>query len=122
MNTTFPIPPNLASTTLANVGKVSNTGVEVMLNGGIVRTKHVRFDMTGNFSYNTNKMKRLSNEMYQRDFLELGSTGAPVQKSTHIVREGGRIGDFYGWKSIGMTRTVRGSSRAANTAITPAGR
>lgn len=97
-----PVPPNLASTTLANVGKVSNTGVEVMLNGGIVRTKHVRFDMTGNFSYNTNKMKRLSNEMYQRDFLELGSTGAPVQKSTHIVREGGRIGDFYGWKSIGM--------------------
>ena len=98
-----PVPPNLAATTLANVGVVSNTGVEVMLNGGIVRTENVRFDLTGNFSYNTNKMKRLSNEMYQRDFLELGSTGAPVQKTTHIVREGGRIGDFYGWKSIGMT-------------------
>ena len=42
-----PVPPNLASTTLANVGKVSNTGVEVMLSGGIVRAKDVRFDVTG---------------------------------------------------------------------------
>lgn len=97
-----PVPPNLASTTLANVGVVSNSGVEVVLGGEVVRRKDVRFDITGNFSYNTNRMEKLSNDTYQRDFLELGSTGAPVQKTTHLVKEGGRIGDFYGWKSIGM--------------------
>lgn len=97
-----PVPPNLASTTLANVGKVSNTGVEVMLNGIVLNNRDFGLNLTGNFSYNTNKMKKLSNDKYQRDFLELGSTGAPVQKTTHIVQEGGRIGDFYGWKSIGM--------------------
>ena len=100
-----PVPPNLAPTTLANVGVVSNSGIEVMLSGGIISTEDIRLDVTGNFSYNANRMKKLSDEMYQRDFLELGSTGAPVQKTTHIVREGGRIGDFYGWKSIGMSET-----------------
>lgn len=97
-----PMPPNLASTTLANVGKMSNTGLEVILRGTVVQTNNIRFDLITNFSYNTNKMKSLSNDLYQRDFLELGSTGAPIQKATHIVREGGKIGDFYGWKSIGI--------------------
>lgn len=98
-----PVPPNLAPTTLANVGKISNNGIEVMLSGTPVQSSKVRLDLTGTFSYNTNKMKSLSNELYQRDFLELGGTGAPVQKSTHIVREGGRVGDFYGWKATGLT-------------------
>ena len=100
-----PVPPNLASTTLANVGTVENSGVEAVLSGLVVNNRDWKLNLTANFSYNTNKLKKLSNEKYQRDFLELGSTGAPVQKSTHLVKEGGAIGNFYGWKSIGMTES-----------------
>lgn len=98
-----PVPPNLASTTLANVGEVENKGIEIILSGEPIRTKDFRLNLTANFSRNTNKLTKLSNEMYQRDFLELGYTGAPVQKTTHIVQEGGAIGNFYGWNDIGMT-------------------
>lgn len=99
-----PMPPNLASTIYANVGSISNRGVELMLSGEPVRTKDFSLNITGNVSYNENKILSLSNEHYQRDFMEVGSTGAPVQKSTHIVKEGGAVGDFYGWKSTGIKK------------------
>ena len=101
-NYNVPVPPNLASTTLANVGELSNKGIEAVLSGVIVRKKDFNFSVTANISHNTNKVEKLSNELYQRDFLELGSTGSPVQKATHLVKEGGLVGDFYGWKSTGM--------------------
>lgn len=99
-----PMPPNLASTIYANVGSIANQGVEVQLNGVALRTKDVTLNIAGNVSYNTNKILRLSNDHYTRDYMELGSTGAPVQKTTHIVKEGGAVGDFYGWKSTGLKK------------------
>lgn len=97
-----PMPPNLASTIYANVGSISNRGVELMLSGQPVKTRDFTLNLTGNVSYNKNRLVSLSNDRYQRDFMEVGSTGSPVQQSTHLVKEGGEIGDFYGWKSTGI--------------------
>jgi len=99
-----PMPPNLASTIYANVGSIANQGVELQLNGVAVKRSNFVFNISGNVSFNTNKILSLSNEYYSRDYMELGSTGAPVQKTTHIVREGGSVGDFYGWKSTGLKK------------------
>ena len=99
-----PVPPNLASTIYANVGTISNYGAELQLSGVPVKTKDFALTISGNVSYNKNELISLSNEFYTRDFLEVGSTGAPVQKTTHIVKEGGSIGDFYGWKSTGIKK------------------
>lgn len=99
-----PMPPNLASTIYANVGSISNRGVELSLSGEAVRTRDFTLSISGNVSYNENKILSLSNEHYQRDFMEVGSTGAPVQKSTHLVKEGGAVGDFYGWESTGIKK------------------
>ncbi len=97
-----PMPPNVASTIYANVGSISNRGVELMLSGQPVKTRDFTLEVSGNVSYNRNKLLSLSNDRYQRDYMEVGSTGSPVQKTTHIVKEGGEIGDFYGWKSTGI--------------------
>ena len=99
-----PMPPNLASTIYANVGSISNRGVELTLSGEVVRTSDFTLNISGNVSYNENKILSLSNDRYQRDFMEVGSTGAPVQKSTHLVKEGGAVGDFYGWESTGIKK------------------
>ena len=99
-----PVPPNLASTIYANVGTISNYGIELQLSGVPVKTKDFALTVSGNVSFNENKLISLSNEYYTRDFMEVGSTGSPVQKTTHIVKEGGRIGDFYGWKSTGIKK------------------
>lgn len=98
-----PVPPNLVSEIYANVGSLTNSGVELYLSTVPVQKKDMTLNISGNFAYNKNTLNKLSNEMYQRDFLELGGTGAPIQKTTHLVSEGNPIGDFYGWKSVSIT-------------------
>ena len=98
-----PVPPNLVSDIYANVGSITNSGLEVLISTVPVQQKNFVWNISANFSLNKNNLTKLSNEMYQRDFLELGATGAPIQKSTHIVREGEPIGNFYGWKSASIT-------------------
>lgn len=98
-----PVPPNLVSDIYANVGSLTNSGIEVLISTIPIMTKDLTWSIGGNFAYNKNTLNKLSNEMYQRDFLEQGATGAPIQKSTHIVREGESIGNFYGWKSASIS-------------------
>ena len=99
-----PVPPNLASTIYANVGSIQNSGVELQLSGNVVKTSDWTVNVSGNVSFNKNKIISLSNERYSRDYMEVGSTGSPVQKTTHIVRENGPVGDFYGWESVGIKK------------------
>ena len=100
-----PVPPNLVSDIHANVGSLTNAGIELLLSTVPVQAKDITLSISGNFSYNKNMINKLSNKMYQRDFIEYGATGAPIQKSTHIVREGEPVGNFYGWKSASITET-----------------
>jgi TonB-linked SusC/RagA family outer membrane protein len=97
-----PSPPNLYSSTRANVGTMENKGIEVMLNFKPVIANN--FDWTANvsFSTNTNKLESLSNDLYQAssDYFTTGYTGPPVQTFTHIVKVGEPIGNFYGFKVI----------------------
>lgn len=115
-----PVPPNLASTIYANVGSIANKGIELQLNGVAVKTRDLTVSLSGNVSYNENKLLSLSNDIYQRDYIEIGSTGAPVQKTTHIVKEGGSLGDFYGWESTGLKKNgawiVDGGSYGSDSA------
>jgi TonB-linked SusC/RagA family outer membrane protein len=99
-----PSPPNLYNLTEANVGKMNNKGLEIMIN--FVPFKTSNFEWNSNFSYstNTNKLKSLSNDIYKlsTDYLQIGYTGPPVQTFTHLLRVGGPVGDFYGFKVIGI--------------------
>ena len=99
-----PVPPNLASTIYANVGSIQNDGIELLLSGQAVKRRDWTVNISGNVSFNSNIIKSLSNEYYTRDYMEVGSTGDPVQKTTHIVRENGAVGDFYGWESVGIKK------------------
>ena len=98
-----PVPPNLVPDIYANVGSITNSGLELWISTIPVQQKNLTWNVSANFSRNKNVLNKLSNEMYQRDFLELGGTGAPIQKTTHIVREGQAIGNLYGWKSTSIS-------------------
>ena len=98
-----PVPPNFISTMWANVGKIRNRGIEVALDGEVIRTKDFTWRLGGNFSYNVNKLLSLSNDKYQRDYWYTGWTSSGIQQTTHIVKEGEPIGNFYGWKAVGLT-------------------
>jgi hypothetical protein len=97
-----PSPPNLYPTTRANVGKMRNKGLEVLLNVIPVRSGDFEWSTTGTFSTNSNKLVSLSNDLYQAssDYFTTGYTGPPVQTFTHIVKVGEPVGNFYGFKVV----------------------
>ena len=97
-----PSPPNLYTTTRANVGEMSNSGLEVMVNAIPVKTQKFEWNSTVTFSTNTNKLKSLSNELYQAssDYFMSGWIQEPVKTESHIVRIGHPVGEIYGFKVV----------------------
>ena len=98
---TVPTPPNISNTMLANVGSIMNAGVEVELNGQILRKKNINWTMGGNISFNKNQLLSLSNDMYQLEYLNLGKM-EHVQTYSHRLEEGWPVGNFYGYKDVGL--------------------
>ncbi|NWJ49597.1 MAG: TonB-dependent receptor [Bacteroidetes bacterium] len=100
-----PVPPNLYSTTTANVGVMENKGLEAYIQFIPLKTKD--FNWTSSFTYSTNKNKlvSLSNDQFKmtNDFFDTGYTGEPIQTTTHRVKVGGPIGNFWGFKSIDIS-------------------
>jgi len=97
-----PSPPNLYNRTLANVGVMENKGIEVMLNFVPVKNKDFEWNTSASYSTNTNKLKSLSNDIYKlsTDYLQLGGIFPPIQTFSHLLKVGGPVGDFYGYKVI----------------------
>lgn len=100
-----PTPPYFYGTIAANAAEIKNSGVEFLLNVVPFRTDN--FEWTANFTYsiNKNEIVALSNDQFQmtNDFFDTGYTGEPIQTSTHRVQEGQPIGNFFGWKSVGIS-------------------
>ena len=86
----------------ANVGQITNKGLEVLVNFVPVRTKTVEW--TSNISYSTNKnrLDKLTSDKYSlaSSYFDTGHTGEPIQLATHRVEIGGPIGNFYGFKAV----------------------
>lgn len=100
-----PVPPNLYSATLYNVGDIRNVGVEIMVGGDPVRTPDFVWNTTLTLSHNSNKLLKLSNAKYQtQDFHEVGGLGEPISTPTHCMEVGHTLGDFWGLKSVGYNK------------------
>lgn len=97
-----PSPPNLYTTTRANVGKMSNKGIEVMLNFTPIQTDSFSWGSTVTFSTNSNKLNSLSNSLYQAssDYFVTGWIQEPIKTESHIVRVGESLGQIFGYKVI----------------------
>ena len=104
-----PSPPNLYTTTRANVGEMSNNGLEIMVNAIPVRTKDFKWETTITFSTNSNKLKSLSNDLYQTssDYFMTGWIEEPIKTESHIVRIGHKVGDIYGFKVVDVDESVK---------------
>jgi len=97
-----PVPPNIYETIFANVGSIKNEGVEFVGTFNILNKKDFSWSVTGNVSYNKNKLINLSGDKYKRDYLNLGNTGAPMQQYTHRIETGEALGNFYSWRVEGL--------------------
>jgi TonB-dependent starch-binding outer membrane protein SusC len=96
-----PVPPYLYGNMLANVGHMSNKGIEAQVNFDVIRRPNFQWTTSANWSRNSNRLVSLSNAVFQTaDYFYTGYTGEPIQQSTHRVDIGGPIGNFYGYQSV----------------------
>jgi TonB-linked SusC/RagA family outer membrane protein len=95
-----PIPGSTGfSSSLQNIGRVMNKGLEVTINSENIKTDKVSWQSGFNISFYTNKV------------LELGANGDPIittsrgfSQQTHKTEIGMPIGSFYGYEVIGVYR------------------
>ena len=100
-----PMPPNLYSSTLVNVGDMRNTGIELMIEAIPVQTKDFEWTTTLTASHNKNKLLKLSNDLYETDnFQEVGGISDPISTETHCMEVGKPLGDFWGLKFVGYDK------------------
>lgn len=99
-----PVPPNRYPMTTANVGKMRNTGIELMLKGIPVQTKDFEWNTTVTLSHNTNKLLSLSNDLYETaNEHEVAGLGEPISQPTHRLEVGKAVDRYFGIKSVGVS-------------------
>jgi TonB-linked SusC/RagA family outer membrane protein len=97
-----PMPPYLYNTIVANAGIMENKGIEIQLRGMPINRTDLKWVSTINFSANSNKLAALSSDQFivQGGYFSTGYIGEPIQETTHRVEEGGKIGNFWTYKSV----------------------
>ena len=103
-NYTVPTPTYVYSTIAANVGDMSNKGIEVALNFDAIRTKNFRWTTSLNLAHNKNEITKLSNDLYSTSRVYVGDPwirGASGVTS-HVVEEGRPVGQFFMLKANGI--------------------
>lgn len=99
-----PTPTYVYDKIAANVGDMSNKGIEILLNLDVIRNKNFTWNTSINLAHNKNKITRLSNELYSTDRVYVGDPwirGASGVTS-HVVEEGYPVGQFFMLKCNGI--------------------
>ncbi|WP_319501753.1 SusC/RagA family TonB-linked outer membrane protein [uncultured Draconibacterium sp.] len=100
-----PVPPNMYGYTTANVGEMENKGIEFMVSGSPVKKGDFEWNSTLTLSHNANKLLSLSNDLYETDnFQEVGGVSDPISIATHAMEVGEPLGDFWGLRSVGVSK------------------
>jgi len=99
-----PSPPNLYTSTYANVGTLQNQGVELMITGTPVKTENFQFTSTLTASHNTHILVNLSNELYETDnYVNTGYAGDPISLPTQRLEVGSSFGRYWTLKTTGVS-------------------
>jgi TonB-linked SusC/RagA family outer membrane protein len=90
---TAPLPSSTGFNSVKNnIGSVQNKGFEYIISGYPIRKKDISWNISFNMSYNYNKVL----ELYKSTDL------LPGNPNIWKVSEGGHIGNFYGYKALGV--------------------
>ncbi len=101
-NYEVPVPPYDYKTYFANVGAISNQGIEVTLGGIPVKTDRFEWNSSLVFASNANKLISFTNEEFQGQEYRVGWINTPVGAYSQRLIEGESIGTFYGPEYNGL--------------------
>lgn len=89
----------------ANVGEITNRGVEFSINADVIQTKDFRWNTTFNISHNMNRVDRLSNDKFEVGTFSQGDpmvSGVSANGWTQRIIEGQPLGTFYTYEWAGF--------------------
>jgi TonB-dependent starch-binding outer membrane protein SusC len=99
-----PSPPNLFTSTYANVGKLQNRGIELMITGTPVKSENFLYRTTLIASHNSHKLLSLSNDLYETDnYVNTGYAGDPISLPTQRLEVGSSFGRYWTLKTTGVS-------------------
>jgi len=85
-----PLPGQLGfSTVKVNVGTIETRGIEFQVNSTPVSTKDFTWNLNGNIAFERGKILSLEGDR-------------PFITGKWFIEEGGKLGNFYGWKNLGV--------------------
>ncbi len=88
----------------ANVGDITNSGIEFSINAVPVKTKDFQWQTTLNLSHNKNTVDKLSNSTYSVDYVDQGNPnigGISSNADTQRIMEGEPLGTFWTYQHAG---------------------
>ena len=114
----------------ANVGKMSNRGIELTINATPVQTRDFTWNTSLNLSHNRNEVVSVSNDEFNAGVLNRYNPNLPNASTATIQRiiEGEPIGTFYMWEwagyndegiSVFYERDPETGERTGETTTTP---
>ena len=116
----------------ANVGEITNKGVEVSINAVPVQTKDFTWNTTVTLSHNKNTVNRLSNDKFKVGVFTQGDpmvAGVSAEGYTQRIIEGQPLGTFFTYEFAGFNdnneatyyvRDENTGERTGETTTTPA--
>ena len=90
-----------------NLGQLENKGIEVSLNGDMIKTKNFTWSLEANYAYNRNKLLDQNGQSDNINGLLINRVGKPIN-SIYVVRYAGvdpANGDALYYKADGKTKT-----------------
>ena len=102
----YPVSTNIYpfGTISANVGEITNKGIELTVNIDAIRTKDFNWMTTINLSHNSNKVNKLSNDKFEVGSFTQGDpmvAGVSSNGYTQRIIEGEPLGTFYTYEFAG---------------------
>lgn len=88
----------------ANVGDITNTGIELTINAVPVKTKDFTWQTTVNLAHNKNKVEKLSNKKFSVDYKDWGDPnigGISSNGEVERIKEGESLGTFWTYEWAG---------------------
>lgn len=102
-NYTAPQPPYVYSNILVNVGTTTNTGVEVSIEGDIIKKQKFSWTMGANWSWGETRLTKLSNDIYNASYVDMYlKPGVGTSEYFFRIAEGSKVGQFYGYEYAGV--------------------
>ncbi|HEY0611493.1 MAG TPA: TonB-dependent receptor [Chitinophaga sp.] len=104
----------------ANVGRIKNSGIELIINAVPVKTGDFTWRTSVNLAHNKNVVEKLSNDKFTINYIETAQLGGKGQSGIYsqIVQNGYALGTFKLWHYMGKDSAGISTYQKADGTVT----